>query len=444
VAKRSSIVLIALIVSGCGGATPASRGPATPQAMPLPTQAGRAAPPSLTPAPSLIPIYGTQFVVLQRRDTFVLASSLDTSTVGEMPAGVATSDWQWVYAAAPASDGTARTIVSKIGVGEGVSSAERTWSVEGDWSIPSVGLAATPAGLSTDGRTLIMVERTPRADATQFAIVATGSAATPRIISLPGRYGYDAVSDDGSRLYVIQYRSPESGSDYYVRSVDVASGTLDAPIIADKRASSDVMAGVALEQQRGSGGMVYTLYRGPEGPFVHMLFTRDRTAFCVNLPANWAGRDADAAAWGLAFDAAQQRLYAANARLGVVGEVNPSNFSVARTSTFNPTASFDLAKFGGGVPGSTGTNLALDAEGGLLYLADSTGVLVISTSDLKVRKRFLAGVPVTSLGVAANGKVLYVVTRDGSAMRVDAATGSVISKIAGGGYTRVVRITATG
>lgn len=450
-ARRLPTVAVALIVAACGaspahptasptaaGATPPSHATsaaltpraASPAAGTLPAVA---ATPSSTMTPGQLAGYGFQMVLLARAGDWALALSDGATAIRSLPAGVPTADWGTIYTATVKG---ATTQIDARFVED--ASFVQSWSLDGAWAIPTIGLARTPTGLSADGRTLVLVDAKPAAGQTHFAILGTQSSAAPRIVSLSGRYTFDAISPDGSRLYAIEY--PDAGSDYFVRSVNASTGSLEEGSIVDKRSAGEVMAGTALQQQVAGDGTVLTLYQGPEHPFVHVLQTADRTAWCIDLPDAWGNQQAAAADWGVALSTDRGTLYLANPALGVAGEVDLNSLQVIRTASFAPTAGVAPAKFGGGTAGPATGAMVLSRDGGTLYVADASGVLLIPTSTLRLAARIVPGTAVVSLGMADNGTVMYAVGRDGTAYRVDAASGQVISTLDGGGYTRVLRV----
>lgn len=449
-ARPASILVVAtvLVVAACGAGKPGGSQPTPPTSTSVPSSApvtagqpatapasvpATAAPPSVrATGPSVD--YGYQFVLLARGDQLALANGPDGTVLQVLPTGVPTSDWHAVYTAAASG---ASTTISRVSI-EGAQ-VERTWTLDGAWRIPTVGLGHAPAGLTGDDGRLVLVDARPAAGTSRFAVLPTRYNEAPTFITLTGRYGFDAISVDGSRLYVIEDLSGAAGTDYVVRSVTVATGSLDAGIVVDKRNVSEVMAGIPIEQRIGSD-RVYTLYQGPAHPFIHMLITAERAAFCIDLPAAWGNDQANAAAWGVSLTPDGKQLYVANSRLGVLGQVDLDGVQLMRTGAFGPTASIQLAKFVGGAAGPVGSRVVLDGPRKLLYVADSNGILAISTDDLKVKARLAAGFPVASLGVAPNGRVLYAVGADGSAVRIDAATGAILQHFAGSGYTGVVRV----
>lgn len=54
-------------------------------------------------------------------------------------------------------------------------------------------------------------------------------------MTLPGDFGYDAISPDGATLYLTSYFSVERPEQYVVRSYDLAADRLDQAISGSQR-----------------------------------------------------------------------------------------------------------------------------------------------------------------------------------------------------------------
>ena len=67
--------------------------------------------------------------------------------------------------------------------------------------------------------------------------------------------------------------------------------------VADKNEGDEAMAGWPIAQARRPDGMVFTLYRGAEHPFIHALSSVDAWALCIDLPTTGTN-DAAAAPTG--------------------------------------------------------------------------------------------------------------------------------------------------
>ena len=86
----------------------------------------------------------------------------------------------------------------------------RTLDVAGAWSWNG-------GGTSPDGRWIVLV------GSSGFVVVDTTSG-KQYPVSLKGRFSFDAISNDGQHLYLIE---PLAGSAYQVRLVNVFSNTLE-------------------------------------------------------------------------------------------------------------------------------------------------------------------------------------------------------------------------
>jgi hypothetical protein len=161
--------------------------------------------------------------------------------------------------------------------------------VSGHYGVPGVDYSGTATGLSADGRTLILAQmfgpRAPRT--TRLLVLAT----TPRLavrtrVVLPGWSTVDAISPDGRRLYLIQYKSSDI-SQYAVRAYDLVAHRLLPKPIVDPREPDEKMTGFPVTRVMSAGNRwAYTLYFRPsDAPFIHALDTAHGRAVCVDLPS---------------------------------------------------------------------------------------------------------------------------------------------------------------
>ena len=106
-------------------------------------------------------------------------------------------------------------------------------------------------------------------------------------ITLHGDFSFDAVSPDGSSLYLIQYTSALDPTKYNVRVYDLDSSRLVKAPIVDPHERGEKMRGQPLTRATSSDGRwAYTLYDGAgKAPFVHALDTSNRIARCIDLDA---------------------------------------------------------------------------------------------------------------------------------------------------------------
>jgi hypothetical protein len=387
------------------------------------------------------------------------------STGGEdgmrIPAGSPRTNWDRILTATSAGDST---IVRELVVQPGFGGPELR--VAGRWHVPMVGLDPIPAGRSLDGSTIALVEGADDGSAggsadespgvRRFAIVehhlldaVTTVSDSPlrlaRVIELPGDFEYDALSPDGRILYVVEHLDEDAGGRYQVRAVDVGTGVLRDAVIVDKTRADETMAGAPIAQVRRPGGLVLTLYAGPEHPFIHALNSAEAWAVCIDLPAGHGGESgaADAALqWGLAPTASGSAVYAVNAALGLAVDVDPAALAVRRSASIATTADAPivLAKFGHIDVGPIGRRVVASPDGSMVFAGGPDGVVAIRARDLTVVRRDLAGAAIDGLGIMPNGLALFALLRSGEIVALDASSGRQLGAVPGSGYDRLMAV----
>jgi hypothetical protein len=232
------------------------------------------------------------------------AEGTQTSAQPRLPAGITDATTGVLYSARIEPRG-ALTRVRALRTRDGRSL--RVTTVPGRWVIPAVAGDDLAGTLSGDGGTLALAG--PSGEGTSsFALVDTRLATPARTFTLRGRFDFDALSPDGSVVYLVQRRG---AGVYWVRAYDTARHRLRAGAIVEKGETDPDMTGAPVAREVApSGSVVYTLYRGGDhGAFVHALHTDAGVALCVDLPG--------AGAWRLRWAGA--RLYAVDGarRVGV-------------------------------------------------------------------------------------------------------------------------------
>jgi YVTN family beta-propeller protein len=253
--------------------------------------------------------------------------------------------------------------------------------------------------------------------ATHFLVIDTAYAVSPRPVDLNGNFNFDAISNDGQRLYLIEFVSSTS---YRVRMFDVLQGLMDPTIVFDKSDGSQAMAGLRLGGVASpDGSMLYSVYaRQDKSPFVHALMLGAPIAFCIDLPGSGYGTGVDAFRWSLALSPDGTRLYAANAATGTVSVINTSanNFPPAvlrtvRVDTGAPASSALVQDVQAKEFGANGA--VLSADGQTLVTIGTKGIDWIDTTTLTLRSRALPDWTVWSLALSADGTTLYALSDSG-------------------------------
>jgi hypothetical protein len=362
----------------------------------------------------------------------------------ELPPGApARADWGRELVAT--SNGS-RTLIRDLVVQPDPSGPEL--AIDGAWRLPTIGQDPTPVGISADGSVAVLVEASPAARAagavSRFAVMSLVPLAGPsRVVELAGSFEYDAISSDGRILYVVEHLLGGAEGRYQVRAVDLPAGTMRDTIIADKRNLEEAMAGWPIAQVRRPDGLVLTLYRGPQHPFVHALNTKEAWAVCIDLPAVGTADAAAARDWGIASKPDSDRVFAANATLGLAAEIETTELTVRQSLTVAPptaAAPIVLAKFGHAEGGPVGRRVVIAPDGGTVYAAGSSGIVVMGTSRLSESRRILDGVAIGGLGLSADGATLFALETSGRITAVDAATGDVIGQVPGDTYDRLLAV----
>jgi hypothetical protein len=175
------------------------------------------------------------------------------------------------------------TVVAKIGIADGT--LRKSQVFYGSFGIPVLVHGAAGDGLSRDGSFFVLQSATP-GPTTDLRIVSTHDLSILDSVTLNGSFAYDALSPDGTTLYLIQHTSVNDFQHYVVRAYDLDAHTLLPGRIADKAQKSWVMQGFPVARATSAGGRwVYTLYDNPGGyPFIHALDTVRAVAHCIGLP----------------------------------------------------------------------------------------------------------------------------------------------------------------
>jgi len=206
------------------------------------------------------------------------------------PAGVTVRGHPSRYVALPGREGT---LVARIDRRGGTISRYR--ALPGALVVPAVAYDGSATGLSADGRTLVLASPrfSPTRRTSTFTILDTRRLRRHGTIRLRGDFTLDALSPDGSMLYLIEATSRSDITRYAVRAYDVAARRLLPDPVVDPAEADEPMRGLPVARASSPDGRwAYTLYddSGGEHPFIHALDTETATAKCVDLD-QLAGRD---------------------------------------------------------------------------------------------------------------------------------------------------------
>lgn len=331
----------------------------------------------------------------------------------------------WTVAFASDIDSAGNTAVRMIDARTGKTT--RTVQLAGRWT-PVGEYGNGPSGLSPNGRWLVLAD--PKPDRAAYQVIDTTGSAQPKRIDLAGRFSFDAISDSGESLFVVERLD---GTKYRVRVADVRSGLLVPGAVIDQKQvattadENGVMNGSYTTATAGPSGVWYfSVYQHPtKGPYIHALNTQTRIAECIlDLPAFGKVSAVEMAKqpfWSLAVGEQRglARLYAVNGALGQLALVDPYEIKVKRSATFKVPAP---------VPGPAAfaphSGAAVSPDGYRLYALGETGIFLVDTTDLSLRATFAQGSAFRGLAVSPDNAILYALAADGrSVTLLDARTG---------------------
>jgi hypothetical protein len=353
---------------------------------------------------------------------------LDTGTgsvVRELPIGTPASDWSRYYIVTPLT-GSAQ--LKAIDPASGRTIAQT--GVPAGYTLPNIASQGPTAGISPNGQWLALTSQSHASGGaikTNFLVGASSLRDSFKAIHVNGDFVFDALSNDGNSLYLIQKMIEPNH--YRVRLYDVAAGYLNPQPIADKREPNEPMNGIRGDSAADpAGNHVYTVYIRNAGPFIHALPLGQPFAWCVDLPPSAHANDIEMQFhWALAVSHDGLYLYAANAALRTVAVMTTGDApALVRTGTvaFNSRGGglvTDAEAKGPYIGGA-----ALSADGRTLFTLGETGVVAIDTATLKVRARYLDPWRPDTMRMSSDGKWLYVAESSESKLwQIDPVTGAV-------------------
>ena len=301
------------------------------------------------------------------------------------------------------------------------------------YGLPDRGISGVPGGLSENGEWLALETwdtNTSPPSATHLLVVPTRGGA-PRRVDLKGWWEFDAISDDGTRLYLLEYLY---GNAYRVRVYLMGDQKLDPQVVVDKTDPRESMAGVRLTSVGSADGQYeYTVYaRETEGAFIHALsLGGPPISFCLDLPGSGYANTFDEFRWSLVMNPEGTTLYAVNAAIGAAVEIGIGNAeppTVQRKERFGLPKTASILARDAQAKESGANALVITPDGKTLIAGGKDGAVWLDTSTLSVRRHALAGWNVWSLGISRDGARLYAVRDNGEIAELDAAGGAMLAE----------------
>ncbi len=347
-----------------------------------------------------------------------------------LPLGAPSPDWTHLY-----------TIQSKtlLDLDPQTGATQGMLQLPGQYQLPLVTISGIPGGLSQNGQWLVVESFDSTANnlptATHMLVIDTTRSKVAHRLDLRGDFQYDAVSNDGQRLYLIEYLNT---NEYRVRLYDLNASKLDANIVFDKADGNQSMVGLRLSGVASPDGhWLYSMYvRENESPFIHALSMDGPFAFCIDLPGNGYASPTGGADfhWSLALSRDGTRLYAANGQLGLVADVDPAtNFSPAVKRLVHFDTGRSASRFVQNVEAKEigGNGAAVTPDGRTLILSGDNGIALVDTGSLRARDHALTNWAVWSLALSSDGSLLYVVNDRGTIAEMSMAADHAVTEFGG-------------
>jgi DNA-binding beta-propeller fold protein YncE len=345
-------------------------------------------------------------------------NSRSQSTERRLPRGTLSPDGKHLYAV---SSKTLQDVDSHTGA------VLRTLLLPGYFDAPAASLGGVPGGLSQNGRWLAL-QTSGKRTSSHMLLVDTAALKVSERIDLDGVFDFDAVSNDGNRVYVIEYTNATAGY-YRVRVYEVGAGQLGPYTVVDKGNPNEPMTGARISGVFSPDGQwLYSVYaREKQGAFVHALNLTQPYAFCLDLPGpGWAG-SVNAFQWSLALTPDGRHLYAANGALGLLAQIDnldgnqPVISRTGKIATTGSTSSLFVQQAAAKEFGPSGS--AVSPDGKTLVTAGQTGLLWIDTGTLRARSWQLTKWTVWSVAASPDGSRVYAVNDAGAIAELSMSDG---------------------
>jgi hypothetical protein len=341
--------------------------------------------------------------------------------------GTPSSDWKHLYSVMSNS---------LIDTNPETGTTVRTLQLSRHYELPEATISGVPGGLSHNGKWLVLQAFDQTAGvptASHLLLVDTSFSSGPVPIELKGYFGFDAISNDGRNLFLLQYVAPQR---YHVRLYRIAQKELDPTVIVEKGASpTNPMAGIKLMSVPSPDGeWLFTMYvRENEGAFVHGLqLNGNPFAACIDLPGVGLSKDQNEWRWSLAVNPERSAVYAANGPMGLVAEIKLNSNQwpeLKRTWKIAPQQSASNFLFQNVQAKEVGSSAAaVSPDGKTLITSGGTGLLWLDTDTFRTRTQALVGWRIGSVALTPDGRTVYALSDSGHIVELSTASGNEVAK----------------
>ena len=350
----------------------------------------------------------------------------------QLPLGTPAPDWSRLYIVVRgASNATLKAIQPSTG------KTLDQIQVPAGFFLPDLNGLGPIDGISPNGRWLALTRQffDLHGTTTSFLIGDSSLSHPFTQVDLLGDFQFDALSNDGSSLYLIE--KMKDTNHYQVRLYSLAGHSLATAPVVDKREPKEPMNGIRGSSVAAIGAdNVYTVYIRDKGPFIHALPLQQPFAFCIDLPTRSGPVAAeDLSRWTLALSPDESRVYAVNPALGLVTVMSTTGNAPAIVKTTSlpagPTSWLPSLVMEADAKGAGVGEAALTADGRTLFVVGMAGLLAIDTQSLQSHPVSVNGSYIDSLHMSSDGAWLFA-ARAGDQSKVwqiNPATGALATEI---------------
>ena len=234
----------------------------------------------------------------------------------------------------------------------------------------------------------------------------------PAVANLAPNFEFDAVSDSGENLYLIERKDALGPGRYSVTVFFASRGSLCNCTVVDKtEPGTSLMRGNRVMSVPGRE-MVYTLYDGGghDGAFIHALSLAIPIAWCIDLPA----APGNTGGWQIGLTASGDELVAVNLAAGVAARAD-----VSRAGSDKPpiTAVVHFPPSPGPAAGRHGVLAAPDGHN--LFVLGAGSVVELDATSLQPRTHLLAALQPVAIAGSPDGQWQYALTGSGQFARLN-------------------------
>lgn len=239
---------------------------------------------------------------------------------------------------------------------------------------------------------------------TEIKIVDANDGHVAHTLLLDGNFEVETIATTGDALFLIQHLPAINPDHYLVRLYDLGADELQSDALRDKRVQDEFMAGLAWNGVASPDGQwLLTLYLSTlrNVAFIHALNLPGRYPVCIDLPSG-NGDFEQLKYYTLTLAPNGRTVYATNAALGVVAQVNLEQFKVVQVTEFSFESVSDTRV---AMPIAQSV---LSEDGFRLFFTDGYQVWSYTTESGEVASLFSSEQPIAGLGLSSDGQQLYI------------------------------------